>query len=943
MENSVSLSYMTRGNSNPRGKSKVYFSYHPGDRVYLGHISNLLFEKYDYAVYYYDYEHLGEPDTEKLGALLDEMQLVVIPITSKYLNQPSVAFSFELKYAKEHHIPILPLLQSSDLAQEFNEKCGNLQFMDEYSEDNTAISFDEKLGKFLSEALIGTELLESIRKDFRAYVFLSYRKKDREYAQKLMRLIHEDPRCRDIAIWYDEFLVAGEPFDTAIMDALSKSDLFTLIVTPNLMNGDNYVKRHEYPAARKENKPILAVESVTTDRELLEESFTDITQFIYEGDGEKITDELLNKLNITAQKDDNPKHMYLMGLAYLNGIDVERNPEMGANLITSAAESGYSDARKMLSLMYYNGIGVDRSIEESVLWQERYIAGLTEEWAHHLEKTPKEELDFNRAETLLSEMFFLIHAYNEVSDIEQAEKAISATISLSEHFSTLRPDLFRYYLATSYTIAADFYSVRNQPTKTEDYYMKSMTVQEKLVSENPELYYGDLARIYIDIGAFYHNQGQTSETEEYTLRGVDIFERLAAENPDQNNAYLALSYNNAGIYYNGQGQAEKAEDYFLKTIALREKLSDEDPVYDAPLAESYNIAGAFYECQGQFEKAEEFYLKALVTLEELAEHSPEKFNADLAKCCNTIYLFYTYKMGVANTEEYLFKSIEVYEKLAAENPERFESELAQSYLFAGNYYSEHGEPAQAEEFLLKSIEISEKLVDENPEQYSDFLVASYNVVCLFYSSDEDSAEAEKYYLKAIEMSEKLAAEDPERYSGNLATSYFSAAAHFEDMGEFEKIEEYCLKALSIYEKLSEDNNEKYAACIALIYKLLVESYDEEEAGAEDAAKHEEFCLKAIGVYEKMVEQNPEQYHSDLSDFYQEMAYLYRRGGRRKEEEEFYLKAVAMYERLNAENPGMYIELLKESYRDAIRYYKAMGKPIKAWSYKKKEKSLRRKM
>ena len=48
---------------------------------------------------------------------------------------------------------------------------------------------------------------EGTRHAFDAYIFLSYRKKDRRYANELMRLIHNNPECRDIAIWFDEFFL----------------------------------------------------------------------------------------------------------------------------------------------------------------------------------------------------------------------------------------------------------------------------------------------------------------------------------------------------------------------------------------------------------------------------------------------------------------------------------------------------------------------------------------------------------------------------------------------------------------------------------------------------------------------------------------------------------------------------------------------------------------
>lgn len=91
-----------------------------------------------------------------------------------------------------------------------------------------------------------------------------------------MRLIHKNKFCRDIAIWYDEFLKPGENFNDSIKEALQKSNLFVLAVTPNLVNETNYIMTTEYPMAQQEGKPILPVELVTTDHKELAEKYEGI-------------------------------------------------------------------------------------------------------------------------------------------------------------------------------------------------------------------------------------------------------------------------------------------------------------------------------------------------------------------------------------------------------------------------------------------------------------------------------------------------------------------------------------------------------------------------------------------------------------------------------------------------------------------------------------------
>ena len=197
------LDVKTRGGSSPQGKRRVWFCAHPKDHgAFFEPIVAEILEKQNCAVYY-DTEPEAEWDAEAFYADLSQMNLFVMPVTTRLLTTESRALAVEFAYAQAHHIPVLPLMQESGLETLFNQKCGDLQFLDKNQRDITAISYDEKLEKFLSSVLIGDELAEQVRAAFDAYIFLSYRKKDRAHAQELMRLIHENDFCRDIAIWYD--------------------------------------------------------------------------------------------------------------------------------------------------------------------------------------------------------------------------------------------------------------------------------------------------------------------------------------------------------------------------------------------------------------------------------------------------------------------------------------------------------------------------------------------------------------------------------------------------------------------------------------------------------------------------------------------------------------------------------------------------------------------
>lgn len=367
----IKLNYKTRCNTSPQGKPRVYFCCHPEDfERYFEMVSDEILAKQDCAIWFCDNLFVRDDD---FFMDLKQMQLFVMPVTTNLLTTENETLNIEFKFAVENHIPVLPLMQESGLDNLFNKKCGDLQFLDKYSNDSTAISYDDKLQKYLESVLIGNELAEKIRAAFDAYVFLSYRKKDRRYAQELMRLIHKNDFCRDIAIWYDEFLTPGENFNDSIKEALQKSGLFVLTVTPNLVNEPNYIMTTEYPMARQEGKPILPAELVPTDRDKLSEKYVDIPNPTNAYNDVELSEALLEsikRMNI-KENDISPEHNFFIGLAYLGGVDVEVDRERALELITMSAEEDLPEAMLKLIAMYTDGIGVERDSNAVQKWSKR--------------------------------------------------------------------------------------------------------------------------------------------------------------------------------------------------------------------------------------------------------------------------------------------------------------------------------------------------------------------------------------------------------------------------------------------------------------------------------------------------------------------------------------------------------------------------------------------
>jgi TPR repeat protein len=300
-----------------------------------------------------------------------------------------------------------------------------LQYLYPYSEDTTARSYEEKLQKFLTAVLLGDDLAEQARAAFDAYIFLSYRKKDRQYANELMRLIHQNDFCRDVAIWYDEFLIPGENFDKAIAKAMENSALFALVVTPNLLEEHNYVLENEYPAAQKSGITILPAEMVKTDQTALGEKYPSLPTPANAYNETDLAGALSTALSHIAKRENNdPKHLFFIGLAYLGGIDVEIDRERALRLIAQASNGGLPEATEKLANMYRFGEGVARDPARAFFYRERLI----EQYQLMYESSPAKETFFLYLHAILD----LAKSYADEYDFENAQRLYQTAYTVSD-------------------------------------------------------------------------------------------------------------------------------------------------------------------------------------------------------------------------------------------------------------------------------------------------------------------------------------------------------------------------------------------------------------------------------------------------------------------------------------------------------------------------------
>ena len=870
----------TRGDSSPQGKQRVYFCAHPEDhKRYFEHTCELILEKQNCA-FYYDENPAAEVDKAELFSLLSEIQLFVIPVSVEFLTKPSRARDVELAYAMEKHIPVLPLMQDSGIDELFSRVFGNMQYLDEHNRDSTAISFDEKLEKFLGSVLVGDELAEKVRKAFDAYIFLSYRKKDRIYAQQLMRLIHENDFCRDIAIWYDEFLTPGEDFNKAIEAALDHSKLFALAVTPNLINEENYVKNIEFPIARDSEKPMLPAEMVETDRKELAEKFKNIGEVTDSRDREALGSALFKKLEGIAkmENDNDPEHNFFIGLAYLKGIDVEVDFERALKLITGAAEAELPEALEKLVEMYRTGTGVERDYLKAISWQEKlvevrkklYEGVQTEEnstalfvamcdlgdYLKELAKLEKakevylECLNFARAveekaKTAESRRNLSV-SYNRLGDVYVSEdrfdeakemylKFFEIGKALAEETKTVES---RRILSASYDRLGDIYKAEDMLEKAKEMYLQSFEISKALAEETKTVEScRDLSVSYDKLGGIYKAEGKHKEAKEMYLQSFEISKSLAEETKTAESCrHLSISYSRLGDIYKAEGKLEKAKEMYLQCFEIDKALAEETKTMESrrDLSVSCVSLGGIYKSEGNLEKAKEMYLQFFEISKALAKETktvgPRR---ELSVSYDRLGGIYQAEGKLEEAKEMYLQGFEI-RKALAEETKTIESrrDLSVSCNKLGDIYQAEGKLEEAKEMHLQCFEISKALAEETKTVGSRRdLSISCNKLGDIYESEGKLEKAKEMYLQGFEIFKALAEETRTINSQrDLSASYDRLGDIYESEGKLGEAKEMYLQAFEIDKALVEETNmiQEYDALAASYVRLTLVSKNNEE-------------------------------------------------------------------------------------------------------------------
>jgi tetratricopeptide (TPR) repeat protein len=316
----------------------------------------------------------SEVDEYALRNELKETQAFVLWVTAELLiSARENGIPPKYAIAKEMGTPIFPIAHDDKLLPLFTEIFGKMHGISKLDNEYRA-----KLRSQLENFLVSDELREEIDAHaFTAEIFLSYRKIDLDEARRFMNELHDVDGLQGISIWYDNFLTVGKAFDEEIHSAITRSNAFVLLVTPNITKKNdfgepNYVVREETPFAVNKQKPIIPLETEPQDRATFAMAFPDVGEPIPKS---AIDTAFRAKLGDTAYIGKlGSARAYCLGTAYLRGYRVERDVARAVKLLETAAaencEMGYR-AATLLGEIYSGGGVVGSNYNEALRWQRR--------------------------------------------------------------------------------------------------------------------------------------------------------------------------------------------------------------------------------------------------------------------------------------------------------------------------------------------------------------------------------------------------------------------------------------------------------------------------------------------------------------------------------------------------------------------------------------------
>lgn len=383
--------------------------------------------------------------------------------------------------------------------------------------------------------------------------------------------------------------------------------------------------------------------------------------------------------------------------------------------------------------------------------------------------------------------------------------------------------------ATSLNNIGLYYADQGIYQKAEDYFLKSLEIQESLRKQNLNIIitYNNLANVY-------NGLNRLIEAEDYCKKAINKFKEISFDNPLLSELYntyasiiskninrqnesitliqkailideeyfgkyhpnVAIRLNNLASLMANLENYKEAEQFFKRAIEIYEK--HEKNI--TKLISCYRNLGWLYIEINRDKEAEKYFLKAL----ELDKTRKNRDPISLAKSLSAYGQLLMLKRNHNAAKKNLSQSIEIFEKLSSTKNQAY----AKTLFIYGKLLRLTNSRKNAKKVLLRAETLYNEMKHEDP-------ILLYNEIGLTYAELGNTKKAEIYYKKAIDFKGK-------KYNRGKGSAYHNLGKLYKEMGKYRKAEILHKKALEILkkEKTSDENLADALVAYALVLEKL---------------------------------------------------------------------------------------------------------------------------
>jgi tetratricopeptide (TPR) repeat protein len=331
--------------------------------------------------------------------------------------------------------------------------------------------------------------------------------------------------------------------------------------------------------ALKQGKTIIAVEAEPFDNEKFNQTFPQgISHYINMGLAGAFLKVYLPTFDTGYLRSDNER-CYLLGMAYLKGIMVERNVERAVELLELAAENGSMAAMMRLSAQYRIRFEYDKALQ----WDEKALSVAKE----------KDENSVHTAELLsqLSNVYFAKGEY---------DKALKSALELLRIYEELGH--WSIEIADSNNLISAIYGAKSDSENAIIYAKKAIETRKFMKVQQEPAY-------YLNYASALSYKGKHDEALPLLLKAVSLAESQYGEEHIE----TAAAYMNIARNYLALGDLIQAAEFNEKALTIQNKiLSPNHPKILETLTDFAFICGEqgdyqqalfiYYHCAAEYEQ-----------------------------------------------------------------------------------------------------------------------------------------------------------------------------------------------------------------------------------------------------------------------------------------------------------------------------------------------------